>query len=41
MTKSDFEKLYMLGTGGYGNVYLVLCKLDNKKYAMKSLKKEY
>lgn len=35
ITKSDFQFLFTIGKGGYGIVWKVLFKKENKCYAMK------
>lgn len=41
ITLSDFEKISLLGSGSFGDVYLVKHTKTDRIYAMKSLKKEY
>jgi len=41
LEESDFEKLYVLGKGGYSTVYLVRKKDNKKLYSMKTLKKSF
>ena len=41
LKESDFEKLYVLGRGGYSTVYLVRKKDTKKLYSMKTLKKSF
>lgn len=40
-TVEDYHQLTVIGKGTYAKVVLVRCKLDNKVYAMKILKKKY
>ena len=41
LKESDFEKLYVLGRGGYSTVYLVRKKDNKKLYSMKTLNKSF
>jgi protein kinase N len=40
LTKSSFRFVCMLGSGQFGEVYLVECKQDNKYYAIKMINKK-
>lgn len=40
LRKGDFTLIKPLGKGAFGKVYLVRCKINNKKYALKCIKKD-
>ena len=40
LKKGDFKLIGVLGKGAFGKVYLVRCKLNNTKYALKCIKKD-
>lgn len=40
LRKGDFKLIRILGKGAFGKVYLVRCKLNNNKYALKCIKKD-
>ena len=39
ISQNDFEKIKIIGSGSFGNVYLVKNKRNNNYYAMKILEK--
>lgn len=39
ISKANFQLHYVLGKGGYGKVWKVMAKRDNKEYALKEMSK--